>query len=195
MSELSTLKSTVYGDITTAVDSYVSSPNAHVIREDDGEPDSPPMVALNGQDRQRSSQNRTTGLHEVRVLDVLSSPFDVKYGRERTFSVDVTITDIDGDRADNILEDIETAFEYNPRFRPAETFVSSVKIDEIRVEDTSPTSRDQRLGHALNIEIDYVRSFLYSDVSNPPAEVKKVVQQYESGTTVTTTDSGTTVDE
>jgi len=196
MSELSQVKEQVYTDVAAAVSGYTSNVDSHVIKEDDDEPDEPPMVALSGTDRSRSSQNVQTGIHGVRVIDVLSSPFDVKYGRERTFSVDVTITDIDGDRADNILDDIENAFTFYPRFRDASDFLNSVLIEDVRVQDTSPTNRDQRIGHALSIEIDWVRTFLYSEVDDPPTEVTKVVQEFNGGDiTITTSESGTSVSE
>lgn len=194
MSTLSTLKQAVYDDIYPIVDNYVTNPHNHLIREEDGEPDSPPMIALSGQTRERSNGNSKTGIHDVRVLELFSNPFDVKFGREKTFSVDVTISDIDGDRADTIHSKIQNVFEYNGRFRDPDSFVSSVPIDEIRVSDSSPTDRDQRIGHTVSIEIDYLRTFLYSEVDDPPSVVTEIVSQYENKT-VTTVDTSVTLSE
>lgn len=184
---LPTLKDRVYADIRSVLSTYVGSPDDHLIVEDDDRPDDPPMVALDGSTSTRSDQYSDTGIHDVRVLDTFSNPYDVLLGRERTFSVDVTISDVGGDRADEVLEDIQNAFEYDPRFREADTFASDVPIDNVRVRDTSPTDRSQRVGHALSIEIDYLRTFRYSDLTDPPTEVTKVVQEYEYGNVITTT--------
>lgn len=194
MSVLSTLQEQVYDDVYAVVDTYTTNPHHHVIREDDNEPDEPPMVALDGQTRQRSASNSKTGIHDLRVSQVFTNPFDVKFGEEKTFAVDVTIGDVDGNRANNILSDIQNSFSYDGRFRDAQSFLSSVPIDDVRVNDTSPIGTDGRLGHTLSIEIDYLRTFLYSDVNDPPSEVTEVVTKLK-GKTLTTDDSGSTLSE
>jgi len=195
MSHLTTVKEHIYDDVATVVSGYVTDPHPHVIREDDDEPDQPPMVALNGRVTERSSNQSRGGMHTFYVFEVANNPFDVNYGEERTFDVDVTITDVDDDRADDILDDIHNTFTYDERFNSPSTFITSIPIDGVRVENASPTDRDQRIGHALNIEIDFVRTFWYSDVDDPPAQVTEVAQEYSDfPITVTTTDSGVAVD-
>jgi len=196
MSHLTSVKEQIYDDVVTVVNGFVTAPNSHVIREGDDEPEQPPMVALNGRVTARSNGNSRGGMHTFYVFEVVDNPFDVRYGEERTFEVDLTIADVDDDRADSLLDAIHNAFTYDSRFNAPSNFLSAVPIDDVRVEDSSPTDREQRIGHALTIEIDFVRDFWFSDVDDPPATVSTVVQEYESyPITVTTTDSGVTVEE
>lgn len=179
MSDIAAIKEKVYSDVISVVTDYTTNPDAHVIVEDDGEPDEPPMVALDGSDSQRTGQTATNAIHDVRVLEVDTSPFDVVYGRERSYSVDMTISDVDGSRQDNIATDLKNVFEYNGRFRDPERFLSSVPIDDVRIVDMTPTDSGKRWASALGLEIDYIRTFRWSDVESPPSVVKRIVTDYD----------------
>lgn len=193
MSDLDTLKSAIYSDVTSAVSPFVSDVDAHVIRESDDEPDSPPMVALNGTSRVDDSQ---VGLYDVRVIRIETNPLDILYGRDRTFSVDVTIADTDGSRADSIYDAIANGLTYDNHIRDPQSLVSGdrPRISDVSVEDASPIGRDQRVGHVLVVEVDYTRTFFHSDIEDPPADVSTVKQTFAEGEYVyETSESGTDV--
>lgn len=194
MSDLDTIKSAVYSDVVAVVNGYTPSPHDHVIREDDDEPEQPPAVSLNGSVTNRDEKN---GLHVLRVLEVQHNPFDVRYGRDKTFNVDVTIADTDGGRADNIYEDILNQFTYDNRVRNPQDFVGGEypPIDDVYGEGTNPLTRDQRVGHNLAVGVDYTRTFFHSDLTDPPSEVTRVEQTFEEGDLIYVTSAdGTSIE-
>jgi hypothetical protein len=178
MSTLDELKSAIYDDVVAVVGNHTASPDAHVIRADDDEPDSPPMVSLSASVTDDDSRR---GIHDVRVVEVEENPLDVLYGRDKSLSVDVTIADVDGTRADTIHDQLSNAFTYDSRIRDPQSLIGAngPPIHDVNATDASPINRDQRVGHALDVSVDYTRTFYHSDIEDPPTAVTEVRQQFE----------------
>jgi hypothetical protein len=175
MADFTILKEACYQRVVDVVSQFTSNPHSHVIRADDSEPEQPPMVALAADTRPDP-----VGMHDTRVIEVETNPYDILYGEDRVFALDMSIVDVDGDRADNIYDGLNNSFTFDGRVRDPQALVGAdgPPISDVTTRDMSPLGRDERVGHVLATEVEYTRRFRHSDLTDPPVSADTVVQQF-----------------
>lgn len=179
MASRSTITQTVYDELVTVMSarSDVSNGDDHVVLDESNLPDTPPAVAFDVSETPQQS-----GAHNILVDELVTNAsggvIDIRYREDRTFSESLTVMAQTDATAVSVYEDLRQHFNGFQRARsPSELHAD---VDEVTVQDSSPTSADGREGHILRVDVEYGDTFLYSDVTGqqltPTSEVEQIIE-------------------
>lgn len=171
MAGLDDIKRSIHGDLVDAMTSYgASDPQSRVVLEDADLPDEPPAVSF-----RESTSIDTRGIGgDLRVDEVITNQngdtVDVRFREDVTALFTVTPMARDDQTVTAVYESVRQQFTAYGRVLDPSTLHDDVQ--RVRVDGNEPADESERRADLLPIEVDFGRTFLYSDVTGstlPPA--------------------------